>query len=314
MEPFSDARAETLATRARTDKVWEIFRSEYPDFCVTHAQRHREEGLLHRQQDDGMNTARTTEAEARLEGLWSHTEDQLNDAHAQWKREDAERQEAEHPLNFPRSRATESVVDYYAKAAFWTPDEGTALLLDRHPEVFTSAAFTQFRAKPCRTLKRFKDLRELVERSRTMRELFDHIRPAKFLTWAMEKHIEIPEHLQRAVEAHTPAPAEDQETLAQRADQIAALKAEITRLKASLEDVPSGNENVSMEPRERITLLKIVLGMAMACYEHDPRMQRQGTATAILRDFETIGISISDDSIRKYLSEAAEYAPPAETD
>lgn len=65
-----------------------------------------------------------------------------------------------------------------------------------------------------------------------------------------------------------------------------------------------------LSTRERQKLLQILLGMAIACYGHDPRATRTTTASAILTDLDTVGISVSDDTIRKYLRDSAEFAPP----
>jgi hypothetical protein len=68
-------------------------------------------------------------------------------------------------------------------------------------------------------------------------------------------------------------------------------------------------EDAPLNTRERKSLLKIVLGMAVAKYRHDPIAERQqnDSAKKISDDISDIGCDVSDDTIRKYLSEAKEF-------
>jgi hypothetical protein len=61
--------------------------------------------------------------------------------------------------------------------------------------------------------------------------------------------------------------------------------------------------------RERETLLKLVGGMAVAAYKHEPHATRTTTASAIVQDLDTVGISIDEDTVRKWLKEAVEHIP-----
>ena len=66
--------------------------------------------------------------------------------------------------------------------------------------------------------------------------------------------------------------------------------------------------------RERNSLLKLIIGMAIKGYTYDPKAGRTGIVREIASDLEQLGISLDDDTIRKYLSEAKELLPPAETE
>ena len=65
----------------------------------------------------------------------------------------------------------------------------------------------------------------------------------------------------------------------------------------AIEEKPLGNS-------ERNQLLKIVLGLALATYNHDPKAKRTDTATQVVSDLGRFGITINDDTVRKYLKEA----------
>ncbi len=57
--------------------------------------------------------------------------------------------------------------------------------------------------------------------------------------------------------------------------------------------------------RERDTLYKIIIGMAIRGYGHDASAQRSSAIADIARDLEEVGLPVSDDTIRKYMKEAA---------
>ena len=62
--------------------------------------------------------------------------------------------------------------------------------------------------------------------------------------------------------------------------------------------------------RERETVLKIIIGMAIKGYGHNPQASRNSTAGEVSSDLTLLGIPVSDDTILKYLKEAAEILPP----
>lgn len=62
----------------------------------------------------------------------------------------------------------------------------------------------------------------------------------------------------------------------------------------------------TLSTREKNTLLKLVLGMAIKGYTYDPKQSRNSAVTDIASDLEALGISVDADTIRKWLKEAAE--------
>ena len=62
---------------------------------------------------------------------------------------------------------------------------------------------------------------------------------------------------------------------------------------------------------ERNTLLKLVIGMAVKGYNYDPRATKSTTPKEIVDDLAGLGITITDDTVRKYLKQAADAVLPA---
>ncbi|TIL63838.1 hypothetical protein [Mesorhizobium sp.] len=76
-----------------------------------------------------------------------------------------------------------------------------------------------------------------------------------------------------------------------------------------LEKAPTVREK-SLGTRERESLLKLVIGMAMGFYGYDPKSARALQTKQIADDLERAGIALDVDTVRKYLSEAKDLLPP----
>jgi hypothetical protein len=65
---------------------------------------------------------------------------------------------------------------------------------------------------------------------------------------------------------------------------------------------------------ERTTMLKLILGMAIDAYQYDPQSSRNKATGAnkgsIHAALSLHGLSVDEDTIRKYLTEAAKLFPP----
>jgi hypothetical protein len=62
--------------------------------------------------------------------------------------------------------------------------------------------------------------------------------------------------------------------------------------------------------RERDTMLKIIIGMAVKGYSYDPGASRSTVPKEVADDLAALGVGVSDDTVRKYLKEAAESVLP----
>ena len=61
---------------------------------------------------------------------------------------------------------------------------------------------------------------------------------------------------------------------------------------------------------ERNTLLKLVIGMAIQGYRYNPDDSKSGVPKEIESDLDKLAISVSDDTVRKYLYEAEKKVLP----
>jgi hypothetical protein len=83
---------------------------------------------------------------------------------------------------------------------------------------------------------------------------------------------------------------------------------------ATLEREASGVATTSdggkeIGPRERDSLLKLVIGMAVVGYRYEPKAERSTRVTEIASDLASVGIQLDADTVRKWLRVAAELLP-----
>lgn len=80
---------------------------------------------------------------------------------------------------------------------------------------------------------------------------------------------------------------------------------EVKALRAEQDGAPK-----EMKSRERETASKIITGIAIAAYRLDPKAKRSDVVPEIVGDLERLGISVSDETIRKFLKIGIELLPP----
>ena len=61
--------------------------------------------------------------------------------------------------------------------------------------------------------------------------------------------------------------------------------------------------------RERDTLYKLVIGMAIRGYRYDPKAKKNDAVSDIASDLELLGIPLDKNTIRKWLNQAGELVP-----
>lgn len=172
---------------------------------------------------------------------------------------------------------------YWAKMAHWSAEEAIALSLDVDPTIMNTTNI------PERIMiliaKEYREVKELVNRAVRAYKLHTLIRPEKYLEWAKFHDVNIPERLESLIPLSTTT-----QKLAQKS-----------------EEKPLGT-------RERDTLLKIIIGMAIDKYHYDPKAIKGSAVTKIKDGLERAGFKITDDTIRDKLQEAKKYLSPEYSD
>ena len=241
--------------------------------------------------------------------------------------------EPEASANFPR----------WAKRPCWTLDETTALILGKDPEIVDWAhvepliGVSPFAA-------RYSNIRRHLMHARANNQLFDPVGPARFLTWARERGVVLPEALEdcfadrrnRTVSVSEAAKHADGERAggdaqtdhagrSERAtrcnrsgdtpsDTVIYLSREQSRLRVMAERMNAAYEEPAEFEEEPAgdgpaALLKMAIAMAVGRYGFDPDGGRNSTVTDIVRDLEKVGLSLSPATVRKWLREASACLP-----
>lgn len=160
----------------------------------------------------------------------------------------------------------------WAKMPSWTADEAAALTLGlspqsvhRHPDVHHPL------------IDRFHRVRKMISRACAANDIANSehgIVPDDYLTWATRYGFDVPAELTAEV---------------MRAQPLASKRPK---------DKPLGS-------RERDTLLKMILGLAMSGHAYDPAATKSTTVNEISSDLERVGLALDLETIRRKLKEAA---------
>ncbi|SDF12853.1 hypothetical protein SAMN05660686_00368 [Thalassobaculum litoreum DSM 18839] len=103
--------------------------------------------------------------------------------------------------------------------------------------------------------------------------------------------------------------------IAQKDQQIESLLERLRQFEAGTR--PERKPDLStpeLTTRERESLLKLVIGMAVGGYGLDPVASRSNATSEIASDIQRVGLSLDEDTVRKYLREARALLPRPETE
>ena len=172
--------------------------------------------------------------------------------------------------------------EYWAAMAYWELDEAVALTIDLEPSALDRTDF------PIR-VKQYIRLKMQAVANPIKREWEGaSIKPFYFVRWAKLHYIDFPQTLAQLIQPLDP-------------------DRKYSNAQQTSEAVKSTEKTLGT--RERDTLLKLVIGMAVAGYKYNPKASKNAAVSDIASDLERLGIAVSDDTVRKWLSEAAEFLP-----
>jgi len=229
-------------------------------------------------------------------------------------------------------------LDHWSRAEHWTLDEAIALSFGKAPEVVSWKRIESL-IQISHFAKQYQRRRDLALRAAAWKKLYDPILPLLFLKWAKDNEIAAPAELVEKVEARKgrlvdwKKEFEDQKAayeqlnalydkyrsmyeahvadweklVAQKSEQLEAAKGRIADLETELALPPAAEPAKSPSMIERQNMLKAIYGMAVKGYSYKPDDKRSTVVTEIVGDLALLGLSISDDTIRRYLKEAREH-------
>jgi hypothetical protein len=222
-----------------------------------------------------------------LRGLYDVERRRQAEEVRQQRRARAEAEERDRFFNRPSADAD---FVHWSRAAYWTIDEGVALILGKAPETVDWESVRDY-VEVSPFVRQYANLRDLALRARESGQLALRTESRLFLDWAKGNDIDVPVELVRQVTAV-----------------CGARNAEvITSPPPSSQEASQGEK--SLRTRERDTLLKLVVGMAVKRYGFDPQATRGTAIPEIVDDLASIGITLDPKTVRKWLTEAADLLP-----
>jgi hypothetical protein len=250
---------------------------------------------------------------AELEKL---TDDELRRLYEDERKKKLAEEDKERFFNQPSADAD---FDYWSKMAHWTLDEAVALSFGKSPAVVNKKSLSSMQTWLSPFAEEYNKTLELANRAIPWKKLFDPVLPTLFIKWAKDNKIPIPDELVEKVVSRSGALVdwkkmydellEKNNNNVQIANDIISNKdAEIAGL------VAQAPLKKALGTREKDTLLKLVIVMAVAGYGYDPKAKRSPIPQQIADDLAERGMPMDVDTVRKWLKEAAELLPSLPND
>lgn len=189
----------------------------------------------------------------------------------------------------------------------WQLDEAAALSLGIDPSgAVRHHRNLQFRNE-YRALKvELEERHKLIERFGRAGRIGHGSTPAEFVAFMRSAGIGFPPELQIAVDA-----VAEQIDWQRRAEE---LERRVQELEDKINDMGNAPPAPDLGERERTSLLKLAIGMAMKGYKYNPAAYRNPATQEIADDLANCGLELDVDTVRKYLQQARELVPPPETE
>lgn len=193
--------------------------------------------------------------------------------------------------------------EHWSKLSYWHPFEAACLSVGLGPILISNASQQELDCEPDTFELISKHLR-LANRAAEAEVLPAQATPREWLSWFTSRAIPVPDKLAENVAS---IPDLEKFGLVKLSpDQTEAILEGIDFLKVAVSEDRSTNLNASSSTKEIQSLEKLVITMALSGYGHDPYGSRSSTAKEIADDAAANGISINEDTVRKYLKRAAE--------
>jgi hypothetical protein len=198
------------------------------------------------------------------------------------------------------SKAINAPVDYehWAKMPLWSLTEAMALSLNLSPHEWLNHKVGDY-PDGIQLVREYRKLKELVTRAEEATHLADPVHPSKFLAWVKRHDIPFPDKLEKEIHRIHGTPID--------------WKAKYKKLQKEYDElaitVATTKKPKDLSTKERETLLKMIIGMAVSGYRYDPTAPKSSITTEIYDDLVSHGVGLDQDTIRSKLKDAAQFLP-----
>jgi hypothetical protein len=182
-----------------------------------------------------------------------------------FNREQEEAEERADRLEFFNRPDAAADFRYWCHLERWSVDETAALLLGKNPEKVSSSSL--YSTSHGSPFRRaFQELKAKLSRAVDDGKLQKRDTPSNFFGWAERIGVPVPPELSARLEA---------------------------------------GGDISIEGRERTSLHKLVIGMAVKFYGYDPSEPKSPVPSKIANDLAAFELDLTPETVRKYLRDAS---------
>lgn len=225
-----------------------------------------------------------------------------------------EKQDREEAAKFYNQPFADANFTHWGRAAYWSLEEAIALSFGKNPRIVSLAKIKpNIEGAYAPFYERYRDLHDLAQRAKLMRQLTDPVLPGYFIAWVKRNGVAVPAELESEVRKNGGSIADWRtvyDTLhaafeaykQNAATELATAQAQIEELQADLRE----RQEKPLGTRERETLLKMIITMAMRGYGYNPEAKKNEAVSEIHQDLTSLGMSLEQDTIRKWLKLSAE--------
>jgi hypothetical protein len=148
-------------------------------------------------------------------------------------------------------------------------------------------------------------LQDRIKRAIDAGKIGEKIIPAKYLLWATDSNIPLPNELKQAVEARNEIPnwKARYDDLVRQHEEVSAERDDLRR------KLESKTRQDEINPKKLTSARRLIIGMAVDAYKHNPKALRTDTAAKISGKLALHHIKIDADTVRTWLQESAEELP-----
>jgi hypothetical protein len=222
--------------------------------------------------------------------------------------------EAHAKAHFQLSEIKDADFHEWARKGYWSAEECVALIFRKDPhqcnrqkieDIFPADLVEPF-------AQNYIAAHEQILAAQRNKELPERIRPTEFLAWARQykndfSYFLVPYLLEKAVSANDLDIAQLQDRYENLRRENQELRYEVERLR---NNSPSPEKEVKeVSPRERISMYKLIVGMAMDGYGWVPTAARSPVPKEISVCLKDKGLHLDEDTVHKYLHEAKDVLP-----
>lgn len=216
--------------------------------------------------------------------------------------------------------------EFWAQISYWTAEEAVALSLGKDPRVVNLNSIASYSGSSL-FVGDFTSKLQLISRAIEAGQLFEKNVPTFFLAWAERTDFPMPAVLIEAVQRRGGQIADWKTEYDALLELVKGLAEDMSRKDADLDGLAEAaramyHENIRLEerlqylesrrsspgtdvsPRERKSMLTMILAMAMKKYQFDPKKGKNPATTNIAGTVSEIGLNLDEDTVRKFLNEA----------